>query len=84
MCEWEQVAKTMERAASHFREGGIVGFENVARHATPALASIVKAERYQAKVGGREDVAPVAVRVTSILGGLKRASRRSCIGTQTP
>jgi hypothetical protein len=54
--------------ASHFREGEIVGFENVAKHATPTLASIVKAERYQANVGGREDVAPVAVRVTSNFG----------------
>jgi alkylation response protein AidB-like acyl-CoA dehydrogenase len=31
-----------------------------------ALAYIVEVERYQVKVGGREDVAPVALRVTSV------------------
>jgi ketosteroid isomerase-like protein len=63
---WEQVAATMERAASHYRDGEIVGFENVAQHGTPELAYIVEVERYQAKVGGREGITPVAVRVTTI------------------
>jgi ketosteroid isomerase-like protein len=57
----------MERAASHYRDGEIVGFENVAKYATPELVYIVEVERYQAKVGGREDITPVAVRVTTIL-----------------
>ena len=56
----------MERAASRYREGEIVSFENVAKYVTPELAYIVEVERYQAKVGGREDICPVALRVTSI------------------
>ena len=56
----------MERAASQYGDGEIVGFENVAKHVTPELACIVELERYQAKVGGREDITPVAVRVTSV------------------
>jgi ketosteroid isomerase-like protein len=63
---WEQAAVTMERAATHYRDGEIVGFENVANCVTPELAYIVELERYQAKVGGREEITPVAVRVTSI------------------
>jgi ketosteroid isomerase-like protein len=63
---WEQAAETMERAASRYRDGEITGFENVAKYVTPELAYIVEVERYQAKVGGREDIAPVALRVTSI------------------
>ena|SRR6266699_2915334 len=63
---WEQVAQTMERAATHYREGEIVGFENVEKCVTPELAYIVELERYQAKVGGSEKITPVAVRVTSI------------------
>jgi ketosteroid isomerase-like protein len=63
---WEQVAQTMERAASYLRDGEITGFETVAKYVTPELAYIVEVERYQAKVGGREDIAPVALRVTSI------------------
>jgi ketosteroid isomerase-like protein len=63
---WEQAAATMERAASNYRDGEITGFENVAKYVTPELAYIVEVERYQAKVGGREDVTPIALRVTSI------------------
>jgi ketosteroid isomerase-like protein len=63
---WDEAARTMERAASHYRDGEIVGFENVAKYVTSELAYIVEVERYQARVGGGEDITPVALRVTSI------------------
>ena len=63
---WEQAAATMERAASNYRDGEIVGFENVVKHLTPELAYIVEVERFKAKVGGKEDITPLALRVTSI------------------
>jgi ketosteroid isomerase-like protein len=63
---WEQVAQTMERAASNLRDGEMVAFENVAKYVTPELAYVVRLERQEAKVGGREDVAPSALRVTMI------------------
>jgi len=63
---WEQAAATMERAASNYRDGEIVGFENVAKYVTPELAHIVEVERFKAKVGGKEDIVPSALRVTSI------------------
>jgi ketosteroid isomerase-like protein len=63
---WEQAAATMERAASNYRDGEIVGFENVVKHLTPELAYIVEVERFKAKVGGNEDITPIALRVTSI------------------
>src|SRR5215210_6619779 len=53
---WEQVAATMERAASQFRDGEISSIEEVAKYVTPKLAYLVEMERYEAKVGGREDV----------------------------
>jgi ketosteroid isomerase-like protein len=56
----------MERAASRYRDGEVVGFENVAKYVTSELAYIVGVERYRAKIGGEEDIAPVALRVTSI------------------
>jgi ketosteroid isomerase-like protein len=62
----EQAAATMERAASNYRDGEIVGFENVVKYVTPELAYILEVERYKAKVGGREELAPIALRVTSI------------------
>ena len=63
---WEQVTATMERAASQFRDGEFVGFETVAKYATIELAYVVHIERTKAKVSGREDVAPSALRVTMI------------------
>ena len=63
---WDEVAQTLERAASHYRDGEATGFENVAKYITPELAYTVEIERCQAKVEGREDVTPIAVRVTTI------------------
>ena len=63
---WDEVAATMERAASNFRDGEMVAFENVAKYVTPELAYIVWIERAKAKVGGREDIAPSTLRVTMI------------------
>jgi ketosteroid isomerase-like protein len=63
---WEQVAQTIERAASQFRDGENVGFDLVAKYITPELAYIVWIERNKAKVGGRQEVSPLALRVTMI------------------
>ena len=63
---WEQVAAAGERAASQVREGEIVAFDIVAKYITPELAYMVWVERTKAKVGGRQDVAPIALRVTTI------------------
>jgi ketosteroid isomerase-like protein len=63
---WDEVAKTLERAASHYRDGEATGFENVAKYITPELAYTVELERMQAKVEGRDDVTPIAARVTTI------------------
>jgi hypothetical protein len=80
---WERAAARMERAASRYRDGEIVGFENAAKHATAELACIVEVERYQAKVGGREETPPWPCASRASLG-TKKAPGRSCIGTQTP
>ena len=63
---WEQVAATIERAASQFRDGETGGFETVAKYVTPELAYIVELERTKARVGGRQDVAVSTLRVTMI------------------
>ena len=63
---WEQVAATIERAASNFRDGEDLRFENVAKYVTPELAYVVWLERVKAKLGGMEDFAPSALRVTMI------------------
>jgi ketosteroid isomerase-like protein len=64
---WAQVAETMERASSNWKDGEVVGFENVAKYVTPELAYIGEAERFKAKVGGAEEITPVALRTTTVL-----------------
>ncbi len=63
---WEQVAKVIEHAASQFRDGELTSFEIVAKYATPELAYVVEIEQGTAKVGGREDITPWALRATMI------------------
>ncbi len=63
---WDEVAKTLERAASQFRDGEATGFENVAKYITAELAYIVEIERSQTKLEGRDDVTPITLRVTTI------------------
>jgi ketosteroid isomerase-like protein len=63
---WEQVARTMERAASNIREGEITAFETVARLDTPELAYVVWIERSRGKIGEGDDIVAFPLRVTTI------------------
>ena len=63
---WEQVAKTVEHASSLCRDGELVGSEIVAKYVTPELAYVVLLERPKAKLGGREDITPFALRAMMI------------------
>jgi ketosteroid isomerase-like protein len=79
---WAQVPETMERASSNWRDGEVVGFENVAKYVTPELAYIVEVERFKAKVRGAEEVTPVALRATSVLrpeGGTWKIMHRHAV-----
>ena len=63
---WKQAAEIADRAALLYRDGEVVGFENVAKCVTPELAYIVELEGFRVKMGGRQDITPVTLRVTSI------------------
>lgn len=63
---WTEVVETMKRAASNYRDGEASGFDRISKHLSPDLASIVEVERLRSKVGGRQEVAPVSLRVTTI------------------
>src|SRR5215212_1983076 len=63
---WEQVAETMEHAVSSRRDGDAIGFEIVAKYATPELAYVVEVERLESKIYGEEDITPYTLRVTMI------------------
>ena len=63
---WDQVAATIERASSFMRDGEDLHCETVAKYVTAELAYTVWIERVKAKVGGSEDMAETALRVTMI------------------
>jgi ketosteroid isomerase-like protein len=63
---WSEVSATLDRAAQNYRDGEVVGFENVSTVMGSDLAYTVEIERYRARVGGAREMAPVALRVTSI------------------
>jgi uncharacterized protein (TIGR02246 family) len=61
-----QIEEAGRRAASNYRDGRVVEFENVTKCMTADLGYTLEIERFEAKVGGSEEVTPVALRVTSI------------------
>ncbi len=63
---WEEVAERLERASSILSDGEMADFEIVEKYVTPELAYVVRVERQQVKVGGSEELAPIALRVTMI------------------
>ena len=78
---WDEVAATIEHAASQFRDGRLVGVEIVEKRVTPEFAYTLWLEHAEGKVGGREDVAPATLRVTMIYrreeGGWKVVHRHA-------
>ena len=63
---WSEVSATLDRAAANYRDGEVVGFENVSAVVTPDLAYAVEIERYRARVGGAVEMAAVELRVTTV------------------
>ena len=63
---WDEVARTMERAASNIREGEITSFEPVARRDTAELAYVVWIERNRGKIGESDEIVSFPLRVTTI------------------
>ena len=84
---WERVAKVTDRAVAQFREGEIVGYEIIEKNVTPELAYVVEIEQAKAKIGGREDITPFALRVTMIFrpeGGTWKIVHRHADPITTP
>jgi ketosteroid isomerase-like protein len=63
---FDEVAKSIEHAASLRRDGTFVEWQIVAKCVTAELAYVVQVEWAEAKIGAREEIAPLAVRATMI------------------
>ena len=62
----KQLEETLERAAGNYRDGDVTDVELVATYASGDLACVVEVERGRAKVGGGQEILPLALRVTSL------------------
>jgi len=62
-CPDRRVARALPPST---RSGELSGFDLIAKYETPELAYLVEVERFRAKVGGRDELVPVALRVTSV------------------
>ena len=62
----EQIGEALSRAASNYREGKVLEFESFAKVESPDFGYTVEIERLEAKVGGSDEVTPVALRCTCI------------------
>src|SRR3712207_4204719 len=64
---FDEVAKTIEHAASLRSGGEFLEWQIIAKYVTAELGYVVQIERAEAKIGAREDITPIAVRSTMIL-----------------
>jgi ketosteroid isomerase-like protein len=62
---WSHVSATLDRAAENYRDGEVVGVENVSTVIGADLAYTVEVESYRARVGGAQNMSQVAIRVTT-------------------
>ncbi len=62
----KKVVETAERAASYLRDGEPIHFDTLVKVVTLDLAFVVENERSKVKVGRRDDLSTVALRVTAI------------------
>ena len=63
---WDEVVEQLDRAASYYKDGTATRFDFVTKAVTSELAYTVAIEAIDSKVGGRPDLASVAVRVTCV------------------
>ncbi len=63
---WEEIAKRVRLANTYYKDGRSVTFENVSKYVTKDLGYIVDIENCEAKIGGRQEISQVNLRVTSI------------------
>jgi ketosteroid isomerase-like protein len=76
-----EIEEAGRRAASNYRDGKAIAFENCATYVTADLAYTLEIERFETKVAGSDEVTAVALRVTSIFrpeeGGWKLVHRHA-------
>jgi ketosteroid isomerase-like protein len=62
---WADVSKALDAAAARFRNGCLAAFDILTKFASDDLACYHEIERGEAMLGGRSELEPFALRVTS-------------------
>jgi ketosteroid isomerase-like protein len=62
-----QVEDAMRRAASNYRDGRAIGFDEIARCVVGDLAFVAEVEHLESKIGDDDQLSVVGLRVTSVL-----------------
>ena len=62
---WVAVSQALDFAASNFRDGRPVRFEEVSRYVGADLVTLFEHEHWETKVGGRDEPSPFDLRVTT-------------------
>ena len=63
---WRRVEAAIDAAAAVVRDGEPTAFERISECETPDLAYIVEIERSLVKLGGMDQLSPLALRVTTV------------------
>ena len=62
---WKNVSEGIDYHATRFNDGKQIRTELLAKYESPELVTILEMEYSQAKVGGREEMSPIVLRVTT-------------------
>ena len=62
---WPAVSQALDSAASNFRDGDRVRFEEVSRYSGAELVTLFELEHWETKVGARDERSPIDLRVTT-------------------
>ena len=62
---WKAVSQALDFASSNFRDGKPVRFEEVSRYTGADLVTLFEHEHWETKVGGRSELSPFDLRVTT-------------------
>ena len=63
---WEEVSARLDLAAGNYRDGRDYEFENISTVVTTELAYTVEIERIRTRVGGSDELIPIAIRATTV------------------
>jgi ketosteroid isomerase-like protein len=62
---WTAVSQALDFASSNFREGKPVRFEEISCYSGANLVTLFEKEHWETKVGGRNELSPFDLRVTT-------------------